>query len=166
VIGNCNWRISWRNDPVGRAIADRHYNRQNVGADGFVPPGRCLVLLADTPALWVTSCPKAEYVQHDWAGAWMNSCFRKEGPGVASDMIRQAVAHTLWKWPVPPPLGMVTFVNADEVEHKREPGYCYKKAGFEHVGFTKAGLWVWQLLPDRMPDAIEPLPREGALIAV
>lgn len=160
------WRQSWRCDPVGRDIADRHYNRQNVGASNFVPPGRCLVFLSDTPALWVTSWPFAEFVRHDWPGAWINSCFRKEGPGIASEMIREAVAHTLWKWPEPPPLGMVTFVDPDEVEHKRQPGYCYKKAGFEHVGFTQSGLWAWQLVPERMPEPVEPQPRDGALIAV
>lgn len=165
-MSSCMWRQSWRNDPVGRQIADRHYNRQRVGAPGFVPPGRCVVLLADTPALWVTSWPFAEYVKHDWPGAWMNSCFRKEGPGLASEMILEAVAVTLWNWPEPPPLGMVTFVNPDEVEHKRQPGYCYKKAGFEHVGYTRGGLWAWQLLPERMPEAMEPQPREGRLIAV
>ena len=63
-MNSCRWRLSYRNDPEGRQIADRHYNRQKVGAPGFVPPGRCLVLLADTPALWVTSWPLADYVQH------------------------------------------------------------------------------------------------------
>jgi len=42
----CTWRMSWRADPVGRDIADRHYNRQKIGAAQFVPPGRCVVLLA------------------------------------------------------------------------------------------------------------------------
>jgi len=164
--GLTSWRSSWRTDPFGRQIADRHYNRQSIGADNFAPPGRCFVLVSDVPALWVTSWPFAKFVQHDWAGAWMNSCFRKEGPGLASEMIRDAVAHTIWKWPNPPPLGMVTFVDPEKVEHKRQPGYCYKKAGFEHVGYTKGGLWAWQLLPERMPEPIEPEPRLGALFAV
>lgn len=52
---------------------------------------------------------------------------------------------------------MVTMVDPRHVRpiHKRgEPiyGYCYLKAGFTHVGFTKAGQWVWQLLPDAMPS--------------
>ncbi len=96
----------------------------------------------------------------------MNTCFRKEGPGLASEMIREAVAHTLWRWPEPPPLGMVTFVDPSKVARKRQPGYCYKKAGFEHVGFTEGGLWAWQLLPKRMPEPLIPQPRDGALLAV
>jgi hypothetical protein len=47
------WRLSWKADPRAREIADRHYNRQKVGAAQFVPPGRSLVLF--TPgAFWVT----------------------------------------------------------------------------------------------------------------
>lgn len=151
-----DWRLSWRNDPVGRDIADRHYNRRNVGAPGFVPPGRCLVLLSDTPALWVTSWPFAEYVKHAWAGAWVNSCFRKEGPGLASDLIREAVAVTRWRWPNVPELGMVTFVDAAKVARKRQPGRCYLKAGFRLVGSTKGGLLAFQMLPDEMPEPMAP----------
>ena len=63
------WRLSWRADPVARALADRHYNRQSVGADQFVPPGRCLVLVTEPgDAFWVTSWPFAEYVKHAWGG--------------------------------------------------------------------------------------------------
>lgn len=43
------WRLSYRADPITRAIADRHYNRQKPGTAQFVPPGRCLVLEADGP---------------------------------------------------------------------------------------------------------------------
>ena len=165
------WQLSFRNDPVGRVIADRHYNRQSVGADGFVPPGRCLVLLAEK-ALWVTSWPFPEFVRHDWPGAWINSTFRREGGDMlASDMIREAVAVTRWgnltRWKCPEPeLGMVTFVDPKKVRHKRDPGRCYRKAGFKHVGYTKGGLWAYQLLTSEMPPPMEPLPMEGALIAV
>jgi len=125
-----------------------------------VPPGRCLALRAPG-AVWVTSWPFAEYVQHDWAGAWVNSIFRKEGDGLASEMIRRAVAHTRDRWPAVPPLGMVSFVDATKVRHKRDPGRCYRKAGFRHAGFTRAGLYVFQMLEEDMPDA-EPVPGSQA----
>lgn len=76
---------------------------------------------------------------------------------LASDMIRLAVAHTRWKWPDVPDLGMVTFVDAGKVRHKRDPGRCYTHAGFRRVGFTKGGLVALQLLPEDMPEAL-PLP--------
>lgn len=147
-----NWRISHRADPTAVRIADRHYNRQKPGTPQFVPPGRCVVLLADH-ALWVTSWPFAQYVKHRWPGAWVNSLFRNEGEGLSSDLIREAIAATRAVWGDPPALGMVTFVDADKVRHKRDPGRCYVRAGFQHVGQTKGGLVALQLLPEAMPAA-------------
>jgi len=71
-------------------------------------------------------------------------------------MITEAVAITQWYWPNVPELGIVTFVDGRKVRHKRDPGRCYRKAGFEHVGFTKQGLWVWQMLPRAMPTPMLP----------
>jgi len=149
------WAISHRFDPGALPLADRHYNRRKVGSPQFVPPGRCFVLR--TPgALWVTSWPFAEFVKHAWAGAWVNSLFRRESGPLASELIREAVAATRWRWAEVPPLGMITFVDADKTKHKRDPGRCYRRAGFKHVGFTKAGLWAFQLLPSEMPAAEPP----------
>src|SRR5207245_4852600 len=115
------WRMSHRADPLAVEIADRHYNRQKPGTPQFVPPGSCLVLW--TPgAAWTTSWPIARYVKHRWAGAWVNSLFRKECAGVASEFIREAVAATRAFYGDPPPLGMVSFMDADKVRHKRDPG--------------------------------------------
>lgn len=151
------WTASYRADPSACRIADRHYNRQKPGSPQFVPPGRCVVLKTDT-AVWVTSWPFAEYVKHAWAGAWVNSLFRKEGAGKASEMILQAIARTRVTWPDPPELGLITFVDSKKVPpimRRGKPiyGYSYLMAGFKHVGFTKAGLWAWQLLPNEMPEA-------------
>lgn len=103
-------------------------------------------------AAWITSWPLAEYVQHDWAGAWVNSLFRNESEHLSSELIREAVAATLVVWPKPPDLGLVTFVDSAKVRHKRDPGRCYRKAGFSLVGTTKGGLLTWQLLPAEMPE--------------
>jgi len=158
------WCETNRADRASRTIADRHYNRQKPGSAQFVPPGRCCVLLAVTGnALWVTSWPFAEYVKHAWAGAWINSLFRNEGAGLSSDLIRMAVAVTAWKWPDVPPLGIVTFVDAARVRHKRDPGRCYVRAGVRHVGTTKGGLLALQLLPCDMPPPERPISRQRAL---
>lgn len=161
------WHRSHRADPAARVIADRHYNRQKPGADQFVPPGRCHVLLAtDEQSIWVTSWPFPEYVQHAWPGAWINSCFRREGGDhLASDMIRAAVASTRVKWPDVPELGMVTFVDPGKVRTKRDPGYCYLRAGFRPAGFTKSGLIALQLLPADMPAPAVEHPPLGTLWA-
>lgn len=157
------WRESWRADPAAKALADRHYNRQNPDSAQFVPPGRCVVLVADR-AVWVTSWPIAEYVQHDWAGAWVNSLFRNEGEELSSALISQAVAATRHYWPDPPPLGIVTMVDRRKVRSKRDPGYCYLMAGFQLAGETKGGLLVFQLLPEQMPTAQAPLGTNMAML--
>ena len=153
-----NWKLSDRFDRESLPLADRHYNRQKVGSPQFVPPGRCLVLLCVTgAALWVTSWPFAEYVKHAWAGAWVNSMFRRESGPLASDLIREAVAATRWFWPDTPELGMVTFINRDKVKRKRDYGRCYRRAGFKVAGETKGGLLALQLLPCDMPEPLQPI---------
>ncbi len=160
------WRWSDRFDPRALPLADAHYNRQKIGSPQFVPPGRCVVLLtADAGALWVTSWPFPAYVRHAWPGAWINSCFRREIGPLASDLIAAAVAMTRAKWE-PPALGIVSFVDAAKTKHKRDPGRCYRKAGWNHVGFTKSGLWAFQQLPHEMPSpdysGLDTLPLEVA----
>lgn len=146
------WARSNRAHRRALPMADRHYNRQKVGSNQFVPPGRCFVLLTECErALWVSSWPFAKYTKHRWAGAWVNSLFRNEGAGLASELILEAVSATRWHWPKIPDLGMITFVDPDEVKPKRNPGYCYLMAGFEYVGKTDGGLLAFQLLPEKMP---------------
>lgn len=159
------WELSHRADPVARELADRHYNRQSIGHVQFVPPGRCVVLRTPAgDAFWVTSWPIAEYVQHDWAGAWICSAFRNESKHLSSDLVRDAVSATLSIWPEPPELGLVTFVDATKTRRKRDPGRCFRKAGFRHVGFTGKGLYALQLLPDEFPPAIAPAGLQEALL--
>lgn len=146
------WIASNRADQKARVIADRHYNRQKPGSPQFVPPGRCFVL-RQKRAVWVTSWPFAEYVKHAWPGAWVNSLFRRQGGRqIASEMIRDAVAATRWHWREVPELGMISFVDENKVRPKEQVGRCYLEAGFKHVGFTKAGLWAFQMLPEDMPQ--------------
>jgi hypothetical protein len=161
-----------RFDPAALPLADRHYNRRKVGSPQFVPPGRCLVLRQDK-ALWVTSWPIAEFTKQAWAGAWVNSLFRNEGAGLSSDLIRSAIAATRWQWPEVPDLGIVTFVDASKVRHKRDPGRCYLRAGFRRAtcpkhdtsrpwcaacaGKTEGGLIALQMRPADMPAAVPPL---------
>jgi hypothetical protein len=161
------WHLSNRADDRARPLADRHYNRQKVGAKQFVQPGSCLVLLTEgATALWITSWPKGEYVQHGWPGAWVNSCFRNEDRELhlSSDLIREAVAATMAFYGKPPKQGMISMVDPEETKHKRDPGRCYVRAGFKVVGRTQAGLVVLQLAPADMPMALGAMPmiKEGS----
>lgn len=160
------WCASHRADPAGARLADRHYNRQNVGSPQFVPTGSCCVFVTDCGrAVWVTSAPIAEWTKHAWAGAWVNSLFRSEGAGIASELILDAVAATRAHYGEPPALGMVTFINRKMVRPvivRGEPvwGWTYRKAGFVEVGETATrGYLALQLLPDAMPAARAARPR-------
>lgn len=84
-------------------------------------------------------------------------------------MIREAIAATRYEairlgWGLPPVLGLVTFVDAAKVRHKRDPGRCYRKAGFVHGAedFTEGGLWAFLLAVEAMPDPEPPLSRQLA----
>ena len=68
---------------------------------------------------------------------------------MSSDLIRDALAATRWKWPDIPELGMVTFVDMKKTKPKRDPGYCFLCAGFERVGETKGGLAALQILSEK-----------------
>ncbi len=148
-----NWLLSHRFDPSVVPLADRHYNRQTIGSPQFAPPGRAFVLKTYAlDAFWITSWPFAEYVRHAWPGAWMCSAFRNEGPALSSDLIREAVAATRHKYGAPPEIGMVTFVDRNKTRRKRDPGRCFRRAGFRVCGETKGGLVALQLLPADMPE--------------
>ena len=159
------WRLSHRADRAALPLADRHYNRQKIGSPQFVPPGRCLVLLTECErGLWVTSWPFAEYVRHAWPGAWVCSCFRSEGAGRASDLIRSAVAATRATYGEPPETGMVTFISRRHVKPTKVRGadtwgWTWLKAGFEPCGETKGGLLAFRLAPEVMPPP--DLPKGG-----
>lgn len=193
------WRESWRADPAARRIADGHYTRQKVGADQFVPPGRCVVLVIPAIAYWVTSWPYPEYVKHAWPGAWVCSAFRNlrlctvcrhpdpcpKHPGApsrtddpSSDLITDALAATRFYWE-PPAQGMITFVDPSKVIHKRDPGRCFRKAGFHATG-TAPGCscdgtpprtkeeehLAFHIAPHAMPAARQPIDAQTLLPGV
>ena len=113
-----------------------------------MPPASCLVLLTQSAdALWVTLAPQAAYVQHQWAGAWTCTLFRREPecPHRASDLIVDAVAATRAFYGDPPSQGFITFVDRGKTRSKRDPGYCYLKAGWHSAGRTKGGLYALHL---------------------
>lgn len=117
-----------------------------------------MLVAANGKAVFGLSFPKAEFVKHAWAGAWIVSIFRNEGAGpLASAMIRDAMAIMQTEYDVPA-IGCVTFVDPTKVRGvlergERVKGFCFKRAGFRAVGETKKGLIAWQMLPGEMPPA-------------
>jgi len=154
-----HWDRTHCADRRGAALADRHYSRKTVGAVQFTPPARRVVLLTPAgDAVWVTSWPKVQFLDRSWCREehWQCTLFRNEGSVLSSTLIRQAVAATRAVWGDPPPLGMLTFIDAGKVRHKRDPGRCYLRAGFTRYGATAGGLIVLRLTPDAMPEPCRP----------
>lgn len=156
-------------DAFARAMADRHYPREKVGARMFTPPGWKVVLRLPTfDAYWVSLRQDPQYVDHSWAGAWVCSAFRNESPHLSSALIIEAAAATVDAWGPPPPLGMITFVDAGATERRRSkralPGHCFRVAGFrEEERRTQRGLICLRLPPEAFPGAKTALQRQGTL---
>lgn len=152
------WEISHRFDREALALANTHYNRQTPDSPQFVAPGRCVVLLSTCRrALWVSLAQ--EHIDHEWPDTWNNALFRNEGAGLSSQLIRSAISATLYQWHDRPAGGFLTFVDADSVRSSN-PGYCYKRAGFEFKGKTKVrGRLAFVLPVEKFPA---PAPAIGA----
>lgn len=120
---------------VAAQLYDRHYSR-NPGSRGdprIAGPGEKMVLL--------TSCARALFVWRKFIskdptarpGDINCAIFRNEGAGLASDLIRAAMARAWARWPGQ---RFYTYVNARRVASPN-PGYCFKAAGWRVCGVTK-----------------------------
>jgi hypothetical protein len=149
------WHRSHRFDPPAVALADRHYSRQKPGSPQCARPGRCLVLLTECQrALWISSWQYPEFEHHAWPGAWQCALFRNEGAGLSSELILEAEAATRAHWGEPPALGFITFVDPGKTRRKRDPGRCFRRAGWHPIGETQRGLIVLQHPADEIPQSV------------
>lgn len=137
VDDGATWIKVNHDDDGGRALADRHYSRQTIGARDFAPPGRKLVLATrDERAVWAAVC------NLDPRGGlhWRVTIFRNEAPELyrSSDLVREATAATFAYWDrhygARPPVPLRTEIDASKVRHKRDPGRCFLRAGWRRVG--------------------------------
>ncbi len=135
-----HWQHVAHNDPRGRALADRHYSRQTPGARDFTPPGRKMVLLtADATAVFAA----VENCDPTGARQWRCSIFRNEGATRSSDLVREATAMVYAYWRTHygyVPGRLVTEVRVDAVRPKRDPGRCFRRAGWIDVPYRRRGM--------------------------
>lgn len=129
------WQVVARNDARARALADRHYSRQTPGAIDFMGSGQLLVLLTDCErAVWGVILNREPGTARM---RWRCSIFRNEGAGLSSELIESAYAKSLSYWRRryggAPAVRMTTEIDAGRVRHKRDPGRCFLRAGWERL---------------------------------
>jgi|SRR4051812_41984158 hypothetical protein len=137
------WLKVKRTDRRARALADRHYSRQTVGAVDFMASGRTFVLLTpEGDAVWGA----IENLDPAGGRRWRCSIFRNEGPRRSSDLIRAATERTYDYWRRRfglPSVPLTTEVDPAKTRRKRDPGRCFRKAGWRVVREAR-GLVVLQ----------------------
>ena len=71
--------------------------------------------------------------------------FRNEGAGLSSDLIRSAMTLAWERWPGE---RFYTYVDTNKIRHKRDPGRCFLRAGWQYCGWTKdKHLRILEILP-------------------
>lgn len=122
-------------DQECRQLADRHYSRRTIGAKQFAYSGRKLVLrdaLGDVLFVWMY--PDSS-MRMDGQEGYNCAMFRNESKRRSSEIILEAEAMAIEKWG---PGRMYTYVDPGKIQ-SRNPGYCFKVAGWKFVGLSKGG---------------------------
>lgn len=122
-------------DQECRVLADRHYSRRTPGARQFCYSGRKLVLRnAEGSVLFVWMFPDPT-MRMDGQIGYNCAIFRNESKRLSSEIILEAERMAVEKWG---PNRMYTYIDPGKVR-SRNPGYCYKMAGWHFVGLSKGG---------------------------
>src|SRR5690242_4973937 len=112
-------------------LANRHYSRQTVGRNQFMPPGRTIVI-RDAAGLTVFGWLWQQY-RDDQEVGYNCSIFRNESLRLSSELILEAERIAFEKWGKD---RLFTYVDPGQIR-SRNPGYCFKCAGWEFVRRTK-----------------------------
>lgn len=116
-------------------LADRHYSRRTVGARQFAYSGRKLVLRdALGTVVFVWMYPELA-LRMDGQAGYNCSIFRNESARRSSEIILEAEAWAFEKWG---PNRLYTYIDPAKVK-SRNPGYCFKVAGWKFVKVTGSG---------------------------
>ena len=133
------WWVTKDGDLDCLELYERHYSCYHY-ADGrkrklFIGPGEKLVLRTDAgDAMFAWR----KFIDDSGQQGVNCAVFRNESSYRSSDLIRQAdaIADCIW-----PGCRHYTFVKAEAVK-SRNPGFCFKAAGWELCGKTKSGLLI------------------------
>ncbi len=126
-------------DPRAIPIYRRHYSAKlrkgSTNREGFVGPGEKMVLITVLcDALFVWHQAEAA-MRGDLQEGISCSIFRNEGTILSSLLILEADELAFQRWPGKRHFTYVWDAKIQSVN----PGYCFKKAGWESVGRNKDG---------------------------
>lgn len=141
-------------DPESCFLADRHYSRQSVGSNQFMPPGRTLVLRNTEGTIvfgWLW-----QNERDDNQSGYNCSIFRNESCRLSSDVILEAERMVFARW------GrnrLFTYIDPSKLSTRKRwsreycpwpPGRCFREAGWKvrvhkdgSVHTSPAGLWLF-----------------------
>jgi hypothetical protein len=146
------WQQVGKFDPRTAALADGHYSRRTVGSRQFMPPGQTVILLSrDERAVfgWWRPDPASGIRAMNDLDGWTCTIFRNESPSLSSDMILDAERALYATGHDIGPDGLLTYVWDSRIR-SRNPGYCFKMAGWQKIGRSADGrkTLLWKE-PDR-----------------
>ncbi len=126
------------------SIFKRHYTaRKNRKVEQFIGPGGKMALITpDALALFAWR----KFIS-DAGETGVNCCvFRNEGTPLArsSELILAAELEAWDRWPGE---RLYTYVDPSKVNHKRDPGRCFIKAGWKKCGITPDGKIILEKFP-------------------
>lgn len=119
-------------------LADRHYSRQTPGSPQFAGNGKKCVLrdaAGEVLFVWLWS----EF-RMDGQRGYNCAIFRNESRRLSSDVILEAEGHAIAKWGAG---RAFTYVDPSKVQ-SRNPGYCFRRAGWLHVATKKDGKFLFE----------------------
>lgn len=126
-IGKCDFECC--------QLADRHYSRQKPGTNQFMPPGKTMVLRSaagDVVFGWLW-----QQKRDDGQVGYNCSIFRNESQRLSSEIILEAERKVVTEWGANRGF---TYVDPAGISNQRNPGYCFKVAGWRFLKETAYGL--------------------------
>jgi hypothetical protein len=116
-------------------LADKHYSRQKPGTNQFMPPGRTMILRSSTGDVvfgWLW-----QEKRDDGQAGYNCSIFRNESKQLSSEIVLEAEKKVVAEWGCNRGF---TYINPEKIRNKRNPGYCFKVAGWQFVKQSGSGL--------------------------
>jgi hypothetical protein len=136
-----NWIAVKDGDPRAVGLYNRHYSARKGNIDrvryGFSGQGESLLLMTvDCTALFGWRKQKTSDDGQEGVNCFV---FRNEGEILSSDLIKDAMEWAFNKWGSQ---RLFTYINPLKITHKRDPGRCFLKAGWQKCGISKKNKLV------------------------